>query len=189
MISPNRKADPVFIAPFKHTPQQRAIIFVMVEHQSTPSRIMSFRVLFYMLQLWDGQRQRWEREQIPESQWSFRPILPLVFYTGSGHWERPLELKELMDLPETLARFVPDFDLLFLNLKAIPSQNLLTESTAFGHLLQVMQEEDAPLEEFQSRLTEAVSRVEALTQGDSDEWTRVLYYFLLLIYHRRQPDE
>lgn len=182
-------ADLVFTAPFRDPPGKEVVIFILVEHQSTPARAMRFRVLSYMIQLWDAQRQQWEREQTPEGQWWFRPIIPLVFYTGSSRWERVLGLEELMPLPPALARFVPHFDLLFLNLKALAADQLTASDTAFGHLLRVMQREEAPLEEFQRLLEDAVDQIEKLTATDRDEWARLLYYLLLLIYHRRAPEE
>ena len=41
---------------------------------------------------------------MPEGQWSFQPIIPLVFYPGSGSWDHLLGLDELMDLPLELGR-------------------------------------------------------------------------------------
>ena len=182
-------ADLIFLVPFERTPEKQTTIFIMVEHQSTPSRVMRFRVLSYMMQLWEVQRQEWERNQVPEGQWQLRNIIPLVFYTGTPRWERIPELDELMVLPRVLSRFVPRFDLLFLNLKATPSSRLIADETAFGHLLRVMQQEDAPLAELVALLEEVIVRMEELTREDKDEWSRLLYYLLLLIYHRRPPEE
>ena len=182
-------ADLVFIAPLREPPEAEATLFILVEHQSTPVRAMTFRALFYMMQLWDTQRRGWERDQVPESQWSFRPVIPLVFYTGSARWDHPLGLEELMSLPAVLSCFVPRFELLFLNLKATPPEQLTDRESAFGHLLRLMQQEDAPREPFQRLLEEVISQVETLTAQDQDAWTRILHYLLLLIYHRRGPEE
>ena len=52
-----------------------------------------------------------------------------------------------------------------------------------------MQQEEASFEEFRALLENAVSRIEALTADDRDEWMRVLYYLILFIWHRRNPAE
>ena len=49
-----------------------------------------FRILFYMVNIWDAQRRGWEDAKVPENEWRFRPIIPIVLYTGSQRWEMPL---------------------------------------------------------------------------------------------------
>ncbi len=59
-------ADLIFTAPFQDETQDEVTIFILVEHQPTPSPMMRFRVLFYMVQLWDLQRRQAERDPVPE---------------------------------------------------------------------------------------------------------------------------
>jgi len=98
---------------------------LLIEHQSTPDPSMGFRFLFYMLQVWDLQRRQWVADELPVSQWRFAPILPVLFYTGSRTWGDPITITTLMDVPEELTRFVPQHDVLRLNLKATPPQSLV----------------------------------------------------------------
>ena len=51
-----------------------AWLYVLLEHQSTPSHWMRFRLLKYCCRIWD--RDRSQRLEDPE----LRPIVPLVFY-------------------------------------------------------------------------------------------------------------
>ena len=43
---------------------------------------------------------------------------PIVFYTGDRGWETPLTLEAVMNIPAELSRFVPRFDMLFLDVKS-----------------------------------------------------------------------
>ena len=113
-----QESDVIYLVPFRSEDVGEVMIYVLIEHQSTPSHVMGFRILFYMVQIWDAQHRGWEAEEVPQSQWRFRPIIPIVLYTGSGKWEAPIRMDVLMDLPEALMRFVPTFDTLFLNVKA-----------------------------------------------------------------------
>ena len=160
-----------------------------LDQVAPPSPVMRFRVLFYMVQLWDLQRQQAERAQVPESQWRFHPILPVVFYTGRGSWEQPLLLERLLQAPALLERFVPRFDLLFLPLQQTPVGTLRAEESAFGQLLRLLRQADASPEAFQQELAEVIGRIEELTADDPDEWSRLLYYLLLFIWHSRSPGE
>ena len=74
---------------------------------------MGFRVLFYIMLIWDAERRRWETGNVPKRQRRLSPILPIVFYTGERRWQTPLSLDAIMNLPEELSRFVPRFDTLF----------------------------------------------------------------------------
>jgi hypothetical protein len=86
---------------------------------------MGFRLLFYMVQIWDAQRRGWEDDKVPESEWHFRPIIPIVLYTESQTWEMPITMEAVMDLPQALRRFVPAFDALFLNVKGDDDPDVL----------------------------------------------------------------
>lgn len=182
-------ADLVFVAPFRQPQQGEVTIFILVEHQTTASPVIRFRVLSYMVQLWDRQRQQWERQHRPETAWRFHPVVPVVFYTGSAPWEEPLALNQLVPAPAALRRFVPQVELLFLPLKQVAPEALLVEDTAFGHLLRVMQEGDSSPARFQQHLAQAIARIGELTTQDRDEWSRLLYYLLLFLWHYRAPEE
>ncbi|MEW6756125.1 MAG: Rpn family recombination-promoting nuclease/putative transposase [Candidatus Latescibacterota bacterium] len=182
-------ADLVFVAPFRQPQHGEVTIFVLVEHQTSVSPAIRFRVLSYMVQLWDRQRQQWERQRQPQSTRRFHAILPVVFYTGTRSWDAPPCLDQLVSAPGVLRRFVPQVELLFLPLHQVPPEHVLVEETAFGHLLRVMQESDSPAAEFQEHVHQAAGRIGELTTGDRDEWSRLLYFLLLFLWHCRDPEE
>ena len=76
-----QESDLIFSVPFQDEAEtDELIIYILIEHQSTVDASMAFRVLFYMTQIWDFQRQEWESEKVPKTEWNLRPILPIVFY-------------------------------------------------------------------------------------------------------------
>ena len=101
-----QESDILFSVPFQSESEtDELLIYILIEHQSTVDPAMGFRVLFYMMQIWDSQRREWESTNVPKSQWRLRPILPIVFYTGAQRWHTPLTLTALMDIPGVLTRF------------------------------------------------------------------------------------
>jgi len=121
-----QESDLLFTVPFFDVTcetKREVIIFILIEHQSKPVMSMGFRMLFYMTLIWDEQRRKWERNEVPESEWRFRPILPILFYTGDSAWNIPLNVTALMDLPTELEPFFPLHKTLFLNLNAISYSN------------------------------------------------------------------
>ena len=91
-----QESDIVYLVPFRGDDVGEVMIYILIEHQSTPSPVMGFRILFYMVQIWDAQRRSWEDNKVPESEWRFRPIIPIVLYTGSRKWEMPIKMEVLM---------------------------------------------------------------------------------------------
>ncbi|MCY3549619.1 MAG: Rpn family recombination-promoting nuclease/putative transposase [Candidatus Poribacteria bacterium] len=77
-----QESDLVFLLPFRDADEREVMIYILIEHQSTVDPAMGFRLLFYMVQIWDQQRQQWVSENVPKREWRFRPIIPVVFYTG-----------------------------------------------------------------------------------------------------------
>ena len=83
-----QESDLVFSVPLRSESEtDELLIYILIEHQSTVDSTMGFRVLFYMIQIWDSQRREWESNNVPKSQWRFRPILPDCVL----HWRTEME--------------------------------------------------------------------------------------------------
>lgn len=185
-----QESDIVFSAPFQsESDTDELLIYILIEHQSTVDPTMGFRVLFYMTQIWDSQRREWESQSVPKGQWRFRPILPIVFYTGEQRWTTPLTLDAIMDIPDVLSRFVPKFDTLFLGVKDTDESELTKTDHPLGWLLTVLQKEQATVEALSEALIEALSHISALDEASAQQRRRAISYLLLLILHRRPAEE
>ena len=182
--------DLVFSVPFRSDPKSDGLlIYILIEHQSAVDPIMAFRFLFYITQIWDSQRRQWESENVPKGEWRFRPILPIVFYTGDRKWNAPLDLGVMMDVPEALSRIGPKFEPLLLDVKHTNDAELTKTDHPFGWLLTVMRKENATKEELTNALIETMSRINALDPEQAVRRRRAFLYLLLLVMHRRPVDE
>jgi hypothetical protein len=64
-----READLVFTAPFTDEQETReVIIYILIENQSTVDPTMPFRILSYMLRIWESQREEFESRKVPLTQ-------------------------------------------------------------------------------------------------------------------------
>ncbi len=181
-----QESDIVFSVPFQsESDTDELLIYILIEHQSSVDPTMGFRVLFYMTQIWDSQRREWESQSVPKGRWRFRPILPIVFYTGEQRWATPLTLDAIMDIPDVLSRFVPKFDTLFLGVKDTDESELTKTDHPLGWLLTVLQKEQGSVEALSEALIEALSHINTLDEASAQQRRRAIYYLLLLILHRR----
>lgn len=185
-----QESDLLFRVPFQSkTRTEELRIYILMEHQSTVDPLMGFRVLFYMLLIWDAQRREWERDKVPQRERRLHPILPVLFYTGDRRWETPLTLEALMDMPEALARFVPRFDLLFLSVKETDAKTLTHTEHPLGWMLTVLQKERADKHALTEALLEAIAYLDALGLAQAAQRREAFMYLLFLILYRRPATE
>jgi hypothetical protein len=84
-----------------------AFLYVLFEHQSTNEPLMAFRLLRYLVRIWEAVLvEQPERQRLPA-------IIPVVVHHSSSGWTAPTDLGRLIDLDgETLAllgAYVPQF--------------------------------------------------------------------------------
>ncbi len=185
-----QESDIVYSVPIKHESKtDEILIYILIEHQSTVDITMGFRVLFYMTQIWDWQRRDYESDNTPKSKWRFRPILPIVYYTGSRQWKTPLTLDTIMDVPQGFDPFIPKFDIISLNIKDTEDEVLTKTGHPLGWLLTVLKKEETSTETLGNILVEALSNIKSLSDEYSHQKQRAVIYFLLLILHRRPAED
>jgi predicted transposase/invertase (TIGR01784 family) len=187
-----READILFKAKFLDDTGESLkefIIYVLIEHQSSVDPIMPFRILYYMTQIWEAQRREWESQKVPSKDWRFRPILPVVFYTGKEKWNSPLEMKNLMELPSLLEDFAPQLKIMFFNLKAISTEQLVKNGHPFEWVLQIIQKEGATFDEFGKALHSTIQNLISMRPEEQANWEKLMFFLVEFIRHRRKQIE
>jgi predicted transposase/invertase (TIGR01784 family) len=82
---------------------REAFVYVLIEHQSSPDRMMPLRMMRYLMRIWDRYL-----EQHPKAK-RLPMIVPLVVYQGARRWTYPVELSELLDVDPETARLASSF--------------------------------------------------------------------------------
>ncbi|MCA9539897.1 MAG: Rpn family recombination-promoting nuclease/putative transposase [Myxococcales bacterium] len=118
------QADLLFRA---HLHGREVLIFFLLEHQSRPDPMMAWRLLIYMVRIW----QRWicayldEHEAVPKF---LPPILPVVVHNGPQPWTRRRRFSDLIrldpELLEPVRAFLPEMHLLIDDLAVAPDAQL-----------------------------------------------------------------
>ena len=106
-LSRSTRADLVFSLSFG---EREGRLVVILEHKSTPDPKIHFQILQMMVMGW-VQNLREGKEPLP--------ILPLLFYHGQSPWTPPDRFSERLKIPREIARYIPDFELLRIDLATL----------------------------------------------------------------------
>lgn len=110
------------------------LLYLLFEHQSTDDPLMAFRLLRYMVRIWDDHLRNNPRSaRLPA-------ILPLVLHHSPDGWTSPTDLHALLDLDaDTLplvAAHIPSFRFLLDDLSTETDEALRARAmTALGRLV------------------------------------------------------
>jgi hypothetical protein len=112
-----------------------ALVYLLFEHQSTSDRRMPFRLLRYLVRIWE----RWLSDH-PRAE-LFPVIVPVVLYHGTETWSAPVAFEALFDVPDAvrpaLAPHLVGFTYLLDDLSDIPDDVLRDRAmTALGRLVE-----------------------------------------------------
>jgi predicted transposase/invertase (TIGR01784 family) len=85
-------------------------LYCLFEHQSAPDHWMPLRLLRYIVRIWEQYRK-----QNPTAK-TLPPVLPLVLFQGGTKWTADLRMSGLIDVPDGLIEFQPEFRHLLVDL-------------------------------------------------------------------------
>lgn len=186
------ESDVVLTAPLHRVKGQRvrrAIVYVLIEHQSEPDRLMLLRALDYVVQIFNFQVREWSKAHESLRGVRLQPVLPLVFYTGERRWASLGRLSDLVERQEAFEPVLPAMAPIFLSLRDMPAARLETEGGLFGWLLRLVQDRKTRPQEFQRLLRNIVTRLEEMSSQERMRWLELLSYVHALIYHERDAEE
>ena len=183
-------SDLVFTVPYRDTSQgDELTIYILLEHQSTVDRMMGYRLLTYMCQIWHAQLKQLDDAGVQSSHQRLRPILPIVFYTGERRWEAPVTLNAVMDVPEHMTPYVPTFKMLFFGVKQVNTDELTQTDHPFACLMTVLQKEQEDEDVMQRALESALTQLDTVKTENPTLHQNAMMYLSLIVRCRRDKNE
>ena len=108
--------DLLFSVHWESSQQQPLFLHLLFEHQSRPDPRMPFRLLRYMVRIWDAfLKQNHKARHLPA-------VYPIVLHQSNRPWHNPPNLADLFALPEGLAHppWLPNLQFHLVDLARIP---------------------------------------------------------------------
>jgi predicted transposase/invertase (TIGR01784 family) len=118
------QSDLVFSVPLSESGE--AIVYLLFEHKSYADRWTVFQMLKYVVRI--NERRRREGQPLC-------CVIPLVVYHGPTEWNVARELRELIDVPAPLGRFLPQFSIELFDLSGYNDEQLRGQAFMHASLL------------------------------------------------------
>ena len=112
-------------------------LIALIEHQSSVDHDLAFRILRYIVQILTDYAEEQEKKQkgiTKTAGFLYPPILPIVFFDGTGNWTAPTNFKDKVHLSNVLGEFVPDFHYLVVPLSRYSNQELVEKNDELSPL-------------------------------------------------------
>ena len=168
---------------------RRLLIYLLIEHQSEPDRLMPLRLVDYVVQIFNYQLRQWSRSQKSLSNFHLQPVLPIVLYTGTRSWPSVGTLADLIERGQEFRDLTPIVEKpFFLNLTSL-SESDFSKGRCFGSVLRLIQQRRAGTAEFEALLEQVIGHLESMPEADRLRWLDLVSYIHAMIYHERRPAE
>jgi hypothetical protein len=164
-------------------------VFILLEHQSEPDELMVFRVLRYVILIYDRQMATWLQTHPNLRGFRFHPVLPMVFYWGTRSWPELTAMPALVHQGKLFGRQLPDLEPVFIDLARVDGDELHNRAGMIGWVLWLVQQRRLAAAGFQEVLRQVVQRVDRLAGGQHERWQQLLWFAHGLVYHEREPGE
>ncbi|GMO25871.1 MAG: hypothetical protein Ta2F_01290 [Termitinemataceae bacterium] len=111
-------------------------VVALLEHQSSINFRMPYKLLFYMVSIWEQHEKEAQKNGLDPTKKDFKypPILPLVFYDGTEKWTAPTNFLEKVELSDTFSQYTPKFEYELIDLNKYDKPDLLK----FGDMLSLV---------------------------------------------------
>ncbi|GMO38245.1 MAG: hypothetical protein Ta2B_17960 [Termitinemataceae bacterium] len=111
-------------------------VVALLEHQSSINFRMPYKLLFYMVSIWEQHEKEARKNGLDPTKKDFKypPILPLVFYDGQEKWTAPINFLDKVELSDTFSQYTPKFEYELIDLNKYDKPDLLK----FGDMLSLV---------------------------------------------------
>ena len=87
-------------------------LIAIIEHQSKVDYTTPMKLLRYMLMIWTDYEKEMEKQKsgiTKVKDFQYPPILPLIYFEGTGKWTAATNLMERIALSDIFKDYIPDF--------------------------------------------------------------------------------
>lgn len=110
------------------TGDENIILYIILELQSTVDYRMPFRLLQYIVALWQEIYNNIPEKQRDRKDFRLPAIVPAVLYNGSNNWTACTNFKEMLEGYQAFERYLLDFNYILFDINRYSKEELLEVS-------------------------------------------------------------
>lgn len=184
LFAEERNADRVKKVSIKN--ENPFFLISLIEHKSTVDYNVSMQIFRYMVYIWEAYEKEAEKLHsgiTKRADFRYPPILPIVYYEGSGKWNVPYDFKSRVMEGKVFGKFIPDFEYYLVPLRQYSNEELLAKKDEISLVMMInrMQNRD-DIEAFRKLPADEVEEILRETPGYLlDVISNILRTFLLKV--------
>jgi hypothetical protein len=118
-----KEADVVYEGALRKS-NRKIIFYVLLENQSRVDYRMPYRLLLYIVEILRDFYNHSDTNARKRRDFKFPAVFPVVFYTGSGSWNVPLDLKEMFDGYDDFGDYLLNFSYALVDAKGYDHESV-----------------------------------------------------------------
>lgn len=102
------ESDILYKVPLLGESEKEIYLYILIEHQSTIDHSMPFRLLVYIVRVWQELCKNIPQDERKKQTFRLPPVFPIVLYNGDTAWNAAMTLKEIIDENELFGDYLPN---------------------------------------------------------------------------------
>ncbi len=161
LFAEERNADRVKRVNIKN--EKPFFLVSLIEHKAKIDYNVCMQIFRYMVHIWERYEKEAEKLQkavTKRADFRYPPILPIVYYEGTGAWTVPLNFRSRIMEGETFGKYVPDFEYYLVPLRKYTNEELLAKKDEISLVMMINRmQNEKDIEEFRNLPTEDVEAI------------------------------
>jgi hypothetical protein len=186
----SRERDLIFEIPYRlQGGNRKALVCILLEHQSATSPRIPLRTLIYLVVYWEMKLREWEEKSSPKGEFQLPPIASIVLYTAPIRWGSNRSIKEMLGEPQEFHAFAPEWEPIFWELGNHSVDELLTNEDALMQVLAVVRCTEEEKQEALRAFREMVQKLDPLATTAHSRWQDLINFALGWVLNKRSVTE
>ena len=171
--------------------ENNTLFFIsLIEHKTKVDYNVSMQLLRYMVYIWEDYEKEMERAHkgiTKTRDFKYPPILPIVYYEGSGEWTAVRNFQDRVFLPEVFGAFTPRFLYKLIQLHKYSMEDLVDKNDELSFVMLINRLQGT--EEFRE-MNLPETYLKNLSDHTTDELMAVIVKVIsVMLRHLNVPEE
>ena len=157
-------------------------VISLIEHKSYVEYNVCMQIFRYMIYIWEAYEKEMESRHKGISHlkdFRYPPILPIVYYEGSGSWEAPLDFQSRILSGELFSEYLPNFKYYLVQLNEYSNGELLEKNDEISLVMMINKLQS--LEDIRKFREISPEKLQEILAGSPDRVVKVIADILLAL--------